>query len=372
MLKQILNHQGLDELKHRLNQTPSHSSIKDQQLIEDQQLVETVEAYIQENPDAFHFDAKGFATLKTPSGTWKAGHFSTPSLGELKQKLSLNNPSENGHISLNVMCGTGPLNDIVALQGEGESDALYQLASQFNCLEATGPRIASVASYFDDPTQGPFGAISAFPGALLRHYSAPHQDGSRFCQTSKREINLLGDAVPSEIARVQAGYLMSQNIVDPQAFEDALITNFDKIQIGLHQDIEVVFGAGWKPVNSDQTLISQAMTSTLAGGGYSYDNTDTPVYRAIQRQLLRAAYLGILLGALTTGKKRVLLTAIGGGVFGNPHQLIWESILWAMSEIESLSSQNLDVILNLREFNVSPDVLERDCEARNGKLIFLD
>lgn len=91
-------------------------------------------------------------------------------------------------------------------------------------------------------------------------------------------------------------------------------------------------------LDAGQTLISQAMTSTLAGGGYSDADTDTPVYKAIQRQLLRAAYLGILLGALTTGKKRVLLTAIGGGAFGNPHPLIWESILWAMNELEALPS----------------------------------
>lgn len=366
MLKQILTYQGLEELEHRLNQMPSHYRT------EAQKLVQAVEAHVKANPEAFHFDAKGFATLKTPFGTWKAGHFSTPSLGELKQKLRSKNLSEKGRISLNVMCGTGPLNDIVALQGEGESDALYQLASQFNCLEAMGAHIATVSSYFGDLTQGPLGAISAFPGALLRHYSAPHQDGSRFCQTSERELNLLGDAVPSEIARVQAGYLTSQNIVDPQALEDALTTNFDKIQIGLHQDIEVVLGAGWKPVDAGQTLISQAMTSTLAAGGYSDADTDTPVYRAIQRQLLRAAYLGILLGALTTGKKRVLLTAIGGGAFGNPHSLIWESILWAINEIEALSSQNLELILNTRNFHVPLDVLERDCEARNGKLILLD
>ena len=63
---------------------------------------------------------------------------------------------------------------------------------------------------------------------------------------------------------------------------------------------------------------------------------------------MRAAYLGTLLAAAALGQRRAVVTLIGGGVFGNPIPLIWESILWAVSEAEPLMPNDLDVIVNGR------------------------
>jgi hypothetical protein len=109
-----------------------------------------------------------------------------------------------------------------SLQATAPDGALFQVASQFNCLEAPGPSITPVAHYTGDNTQGPRASVSAFPGTFLRHYFAPHATGERFVQTNRECINLLRDALPEHIGRVQSGYLMTQNISDVSAAADAL------------------------------------------------------------------------------------------------------------------------------------------------------
>jgi hypothetical protein len=59
--------------------------------------------------------------------------------------------------------------------------------------------------------------------------------------------------------------------------------------------------------------------------------------------------------ALRLGRDRVVLTLIGGGAFGNPIDLIWESILWALSEVETLVSAPLDVVINGRNLGATID-----------------
>ncbi|MFZ2164365.1 MAG: hypothetical protein WAV45_02785, partial [Propionibacteriaceae bacterium] len=62
--------------------------------------------------------------------------------------------------------------------------------------------------------------------------------------------------------------------------------------------------------------------------------------------LLRGAYLGTLLAAASAGRPRVVLTLIGGGVFGNPVAAIVDAIAWAFDQTADLG---LDVILNARQ-----------------------
>src|SRR3989442_929187 len=77
-------------------------------------------------------------------------------------------------------------------QAPAPPGSLFQVASQFNCLESPGEFVVPVAEYFNDPTQGPRASISAFPGTLVRHYAAPAPDGSRFVQTNDGpQLNLL-------------------------------------------------------------------------------------------------------------------------------------------------------------------------------------
>jgi hypothetical protein len=130
--------------------------------------------------------------------------FATPTFGELRARCR---PRVSPPVRFAVVLGADEITDIGALQASAPPRMLFQVASQFNCLESPGPYVVRVAEYFNDPTQGPRTAVSGFPGALLRHYAAPGLDGTRFVQTGARHLNVVADAVPSSIAEVRSGYL---------------------------------------------------------------------------------------------------------------------------------------------------------------------
>jgi len=64
---------------------------------------------------------------------------------------------------------------------------------------------------------------------------------------------------------------------------------------------------------------------------------------------------------VSLGRTRVVLTLIGGGVFGNPQELILEAIEWAIGEIEPLLEMDLEVVVNGYNLgsmvNIDDDVL---------------
>jgi hypothetical protein len=245
-----------------------------------------------------------------------------------------------------ALIGTDPATDIGALQATASPGSLFQVASQFNCLEAPDAMLVPVFRYFRDPTQGPRASISAFAGTLLRHYSAPAKDGTRFTQSEQHQLDLLADALPVEIGRVYSGYLMTQHIADLSAAAAALERNFDRVCVGVHDGAEVVFGHQWDGEVIGAPRIAQVFTSTLALG-YSEGSYDAHAAAKVCTTLLRAAYLGTLLAAAALGKKTVVLTLIGGGVFQNSHRIILEAILWAVEQV----THPMDVVINAREID---------------------
>jgi hypothetical protein len=141
---------------------------------------------------------------------------------------------------------------------------------------------------------------------------------------------------------------MSSGIADRSALVAALEGRFEEIRVGVHEDVPVVLGYNWDGAVAGSRRIGQLFTSTFAGGGYSSVSAGDPNYRSICAALLRAAYLGTLLAAAALGRPKVVLTLIGGGAFGNPVRLIWESICWAIKEVEPLVSATTDVVVNGR------------------------
>lgn len=338
----------------------------------DRQKVAEAERYASADPGAaFSFDAEGYATLHVGPTTYAAGRFETPTVGELKKAVA--SAPKGGVVRLFVLDGASPATDIGGLQAFAPKDTLFQVASQFNCLEAPDACIVPVTDYLRDPTQGPRAAISCFPGALLRHYAAPRKDGTRFVQTEDgAQVNLLEAVCAPGVARVQNGYLMDQNIEDPDQFQRLLDERADALRVGIHVGLEVVLGYAWdgRVPGAPHLRISQAFTSTLAAGGYSVGHFDPARFSAVCEKLQRAAQLGTLLGAAATGARRVVLTLIGGGVFRNPVPLIFRSICAAVDEASRLGA-SLDVVINGRNLgqHVSRAELDAQTSKRGGMVI---
>jgi hypothetical protein len=268
-----------------------------------------------------------------------------------------------------VFDGISPLTDIGSLQATSGDNTVFQVASQFNCLESPGRYVTRVANYFNDWTQGPRASISAFPATLLRHYKAPDEDGRRFVQeTDGPQLDLLVDVCGP--GATPNGYFTGENLRDADAAVRSLESNFDVIRIGLHDQAQVVSGYNWDGAvkDSERRRITQVFTSTVAGGGYGGQKYLGPAFGTACVCLLRAAYLGTLLSAVCLGRTRVMLTLIGGGVFRNPIELIWDAIQWSLDQIQPVASQDLDVILN--GYNVrtrlNPDETILPCVRNRG------
>jgi hypothetical protein len=333
---------------------------------ENRSLVDAAERVVARDPAAaFSMDSSGGATLSTGGHTWHAGRFEVVSVGELRARAVRHSNSQiDAKVRLWVFDGHGPATDIGALQATCGRNTLFQVASQFNCLESPGPYVTPVASYFGDATQGPRASISAFPATLLRHYMAPAQDGTRFVQqTNGSQIDLLASACGRRVC--QNGYFTGQGLDHIPSVLGALEKRFDAICVGVHDGVEVALGHDWDgSVVQPAPRIAQVFTSTAAGGVYGATrHLRREGFDASSRQLLRAAYLGTLLAAVTLGKERAVLTLIGGGVFGNPIETIWEAIQCSLEEVKPFLTRDLDVIINGRRLGALMEEVGKDAAA---------
>lgn len=347
----------------------------------DLQQVARAEAEVSADPRRIVFNESGVATLYACGRAYQAGRFEAPRLSALRaraQAARTRARDPRARCRLFVLDGAGPQTDIGALQADAPPGSLFQVASQFNCLESPGSYITRVAEYVHDPTQGPRASLSAFPGALLRHY-APALDALdpvRVPQSSEgAQINLLQDVCPPEIAEVRSGYLRAAFVRDPRALARALDERRDDIRVGVHDGIEVVLGCDWAGAvaAAPHRTIAQVLTSTIAAGMYGGlgEAESAATSLAICRGLQRAAYLGTLLAAAALGKDRAVLTLIGGGVFGNPVPLIWETILWAIEQVTPLLHRDLTVVVNGRNLGqeVPPRELAQAAQRHRGALL---
>ena len=142
------------------------------------------------------------------------GEFETPSLGELRNRLSASSDQQqqgleevastagasgksdgssggSGGISYQHLCT--PVGVQALIMDPVNAGSVFQAASQFNCLEMVGPGVSparGIAIYHEDPTQGPKCALACPAGTVYRNYLSQRGEG----QAGKRgQIDCLTD-----------------------------------------------------------------------------------------------------------------------------------------------------------------------------------
>jgi hypothetical protein len=278
---------------------------------------------------------------------YQAGTLEMPSLRELRE-ASLQVPRDGG---LKVSIVTG---DVRQLHGRPENaGALFQVASQFNLLEMVGPTVTpedGVTIYEDDGTQGPACAIAAGAATIYRNYFAPV--GDRVGQTADCQLNALADfgealskalGTPSgSLWQMKNGYALPSEASLRQinswlkgTSEQQIDALREKLRIGLHWDVEVTDAARWPG-----PLVSQAFCSAMP---VSHTRPGLALWEPIASLVLEASYEATFHAAVLNssrgGSKRVFLTRLGGGAFGNSDAWIDEAIrralhLFATAELE--------------------------------------
>ena len=223
--------------------------------------------------------------------------------------------------------------------------ALFQVASQFNLLEMTGPGVTpedGVTIYQHDRTQGPACAIAAGAATIYRNYFAPV--GGSHGQTRDRQLDGLADLGTvfgkalnrsvEDLWTMRNGYALCSG-----AGLDAISVHLrrlgpdqtellrGKLRIGVHSDVEVTEAEADR-----RPLVSQAFCSALP---VAYTGVPPAQWKPFASLVLEAAYEATMLAAVLNGLRGasnvVLLTQLGGGAFGNEAEWINAAIRRALT-----------------------------------------
>jgi hypothetical protein len=257
-----------------------------------------------------------------------------------------------GRIKISVV--TGDVRHMHQLPGN--TGALFQVASQFNLLEMTGPEVTpenGVTIYQHDHTQGPACAIAAGAATIYRNYFVPI--AGREGQTKDRQFDGLADLgqVLSEAMNKPVGALWKMRngyALCTGTGLDAIAVHLGKLQpdqvdilrgklrIGVHSDVAVTDAEG-----DHGQVVSQAFCSALP---VAYTRVPSAQWKPFASLVLEAAYEATMLAAVTNkqrgGSNVVLLTLLGGGAFGNEDDWIQGAIRRTLA---MMSGFNLDVRL---------------------------
>lgn len=267
------------------------------------------------------------------------GELELVSLQDLRERIK-SNGGLPGRLKISVVKG-----DVRQMhQSPENAGALFQVASQFNLLEMTGPEVSpedGVTRYQCDPTQGPACAIAAGAATIYRNYFAPV--GRGYGQTAKRQLDgladlgmALGGALNKSIDalwKMQNGYALCTR-AGLEAIGDYIGAlhpeHIDvlrgKLRIGIHRDVEVTDTEG-----ETRPLISQAFCSALP---VKYTSVPPVYWKAFASLVLDAAYEATIWAAVLNEQRGasnvVLLTSLGGRSFGNDESWINAAIRRAL------------------------------------------
>jgi hypothetical protein len=275
------------------------------------------------------------------------GALETPSLNELRQRSRKVLANLAG--KLKVSCISG---DVRAMHRDPSNEkALFQVASQFNLLEMTGPSVSpedGVTRYTHDRTQGPACAIAAGAATIYRNYFADVDGQSG--QTRDTQIDCLRD-LGAELGNhgnalwaMRNGYALCTEqglaAIDHRlaASSDAEIDKLrGLLRVGLHWGVEVTDAPNPRPA------VSQAFCSALP---VSYSSVPAVRWRRFATLVLEGTYEATLCAAILNAQRSssnvVFLTQVGGGAFGNDNSWILGAHRRALDIVQAI---DLDVRL---------------------------
>jgi len=292
------------------------------------------------------FELEGEILRSSVNGrSFAAGRFSTPSLAWLREQAAGLRPGT-------IKVKHEAIGDVLELHAKPENQgAMFQAASQFNCLEFAGPEEVpedGVTQYETDPTQGPACALAAAAGTVVRNYFA--EVGGTRGQTRDRQLNNLDDVqarlgAAGQLVEIRNGYTFSD--LERLSELGAALATHDResllgaVKIGVHADVGVTFATRFVEP-PEQRIVSQAYCSALS---CHYIGGEKEPWAPLATLVLDAAYEATLLAAAIEaargrGSGVVWLTFLGGGVFGNDRRWIADAINRAISR---LADRALDV-----------------------------
>lgn len=308
---------------------------------------------------------------------YNCGKFYTKTVAEIReqalQALQIYNTTDPTYWNFPHKLQVKNLANINILEYHGyifNQDALFQVASQINCLEFINENMKpedGITDYCNDLTQGPACALAAPAGTLYRNYFCMGDINTNTPQTEHNQINLLdelenqigNDDVPAgstdkKYFNIKNGYIF-MNHQQQREFGDLLNhndyknTNFftnlvDYIKIGIQENTEVLAYGDQKDLrffNYENDVSKKFNVSQVYCGAldlYSrknaYDPANPENINWFCKALLYAYYEATLwfgiINAVRRNNNAVYLTMLGCGAFGNDHAWVVEAISRAL------------------------------------------
>jgi len=251
--------------------------------------------------------------------------------------------------------------DVINLQGDLENlNGTFQAASNFNGVEGiseykTPDSETFTEDYIYDRTQGPAASLGAPGAAITRVHAAFYNkngDPFEWRQTGVKQIEFL-DQVSEHFPTIN-GYVIQDPDKQPE-FPKEGTDEYDKLlditKIGIHKDVQIVFGQRgfrFRPLGRTDQYVDQVFCAAMNMRQGMSGQRNSRISNAREKALfiLRSAYYGSYLAAVVNKRKKLYLTMIGGGVFGNEKSDIWKAICEAHSLIAG------DSVSELEEVNV--------------------
>jgi len=302
---------------------------------------EQLTGFKEENPEQVRANLyiKGDKLIsKVNNAAFTFGQLETPSLEELRKRELLDKYYDCIKVS-EVVADVQKLHILPENNG-----ATFQVASQFNLLEMTSPNVTpeqGVDGYYYDRTQGPACAIACGAGTIYRNYFVDL--GTQIGQTIHKQIDCLNDIGTilnnneKQLWTMSNGYALSNieglKIINRE-LEKLNGAEYEylkgKLRIGIQTDSEVTICA-------DKFKVTQCYCSGLPVG---YSSIPSLHWEKFARFILEATYEATLYAALQNFKKtnnnHLYLTLVGGGVFGNKIEWIFDAISKAISKFSKI------------------------------------
>lgn len=312
---------------------------------------ESLVGFVEENPaqvrENLKVDHEIMTSLKN-GRQMRCGRLETPSLSELRSRVGLISQYGSGRLKVSEVIA-----DVQQLHvDQNNSNALFQVASQFNLLEMTGPRVTpedGVTGYQFDRTQGPACAIACGAGTIYRNYFASVNGETG--QSESNQIDCLRDLgielsnSNNQLWEMRNGYALAT--AEGLALISEKLSSLDNtekdslrglLKIGLQLDTEVTIGG-----QPESHMVNQAYCSALP---VAYSEYPAEMWTPFAELVLEASYEATMcagvMNAAGTGSHLVFLTLLGGGAFGNHDDWIVNAISRALQKFANV---DLDVAI---------------------------
>jgi hypothetical protein len=266
----------------------------------------------------FRFAEDGEATLRRGGRSFPRRPLRDALDRRVRARAAARSRSGGGRLLLSVLHGAHRRSDIGTLQATAAPGTLFQVASQFNCLEAPGPHIVPVRDYVHRKRRDPR-VVLRLSRDLLRHYRAPARDGTGSSRRTAGASTARTTCSRRRVGGGSCGVLRASQ--DPRD---------GRAGFGARRALRSGCASACTPASrscSDTTGVAPVPRSPAGhrAGVHLHDRArrvrhddGDPASRRRAAGCARA-YLGTLLAA---GRARVRPGRphdIGGGVFANPH-----------------------------------------------------